>query len=68
MAYRCPCCFSLTLSDLPDERCPVCLWKDDDQTGPDDPRLIQARQNYLEFGASTREALPDVRPPEPDEI
>jgi len=44
------------------------LWKDDEQDDPDDVRLTQARMNYLEFGASSREALPHVRPPEPDEL
>jgi len=75
--YPCPCCGYATL----DERgaydiCLVCFWEDDGQDnadahlvkgGPNDVSLSQARRNYIEFGASEKHLVPDVRPPRPDE-
>jgi Cysteine-rich CPCC len=67
MAYRCPCCYPRTLKGEPFEICPVCFWKDGTME-PDSESMIQARQNYLEFGASSREVLAYVRPPLPEEL
>ena len=76
--HPCPCCGYLTLSD-PDpnsyEICPVCLWENDG-TQRDDPTfaggansvsLEEAQRNFKAFGAVTRAAVANVRPPRPEE-
>ena len=79
LTYRCPCCSFLTLPyEASFEICPVCFWQDDGQDdssaaevwgGPNhDLSLAQARKNFEEFGASSRERLPHVRPPQPEEL
>ena len=77
--YPCPCCGYLTLSAKPPgtfEICPVCHWEDDNAQH-DDPDLTgganreslnQARANFVEFGAISREALSYVRRPLKQEI
>ncbi len=77
----CPCCGHLTLDGAEDAEgdydiCLVCFWEDDpDQranphlaNAANEPSLVAARANYLEFGACERRSLPHVRPPRPDEI
>jgi hypothetical protein len=76
---RCPCCGYRTLEAGADyEICPVCFWEDDGQgdEDADDVRggpnyevsLTQARQNFREFGASSRRVLQHIRKPKPEEI
>jgi hypothetical protein len=77
--YCCPCCGFRTLSRKPPGSygiCPVCYWEDDaaqfddptaDGDGANGVSLDQARKNFKEFGASEREALEYVRPPNPEE-
>jgi Cysteine-rich CPCC len=61
--YRCPCCGARTLcSPATMELCPVCWWEDDGQEDSDasevrltvngDLSLSEAREHYLECGAS----------------
>jgi hypothetical protein len=55
--------------------CPVCYWEDDpvqfaDPTyagGANQVSLLEARKNYVEFGACEKEFLPYVRQPTADE-
>src|ERR1044071_1549393 len=77
--YTCPCCGYPTLTERNRwDICPNCWWEDD---GQDDPHadevwggpnsnlsLTQARQNYVAFGASSRERLVYVRPLRPEEL
>ncbi|MGA2597107.1 MAG: CPCC family cysteine-rich protein [Bryobacteraceae bacterium] len=78
-AYACPCCGFLTLGEKPPgtfEICPVCYWEDDNvqaadptfEGGANSMSLEQARRNFAEYGAVSREALGRVRNPRPDEI
>ena len=56
----------------------MCFWEDDGQGDEDadevrggpnyEVSLTQARQNFLEFGASNRRVLQHVRKPKPEEI
>lgn len=77
--YRCPCCHHKTLTERGSyEICPVCFWEDDGQDdldaaavkgGPNEKlSLIQARENYLRFGACDLTKKQFVRPPKPEEI
>jgi hypothetical protein len=79
ITYRCPCCGYLTLPyEASFEICHVCFWQDDGQGdtsatevwgGPNhDLSLAQARRNYQEFGACSRDFLASVRPPRPEEL
>ncbi len=79
--YRraCPCCECRTLSDLCPgswEVCPVCFWEDDPVQwehpaelvgGANRVSLVEARTNYLTFGACEKSALAHVRRPLPAE-
>ncbi len=78
MKYKCPCCGNYTFKNEPDgsyDICPVCFWEDDivqleDQNyegGANRVSLLQARNNYLEFGACELEMIKDVRLPLEDE-
>lgn len=75
--YKCPCCGYYTLEDEPGhfDICPVCYWEDDNIQA-DDPdywgganymSLNDARKNYKEFGAISKEFLDLVRPPTEEE-
>jgi hypothetical protein len=76
--FPCPCCGFLTLSSAPPGTyalCPVCDWEDDGVQfeDPDYPGgankecLNAARANFRAFRASSREAVPFVRTPLPEE-
>ncbi|MGL6211723.1 MAG: CPCC family cysteine-rich protein [Paracoccaceae bacterium] len=78
MAYPCYCCGHLTREEADPgshDICPVCFWEDDlvqvaDPAcpgGANNTSLLQARENYREFGASEREMLQHVRLPKDDE-
>ena len=77
--YRCPCCGFYTLSEQPPGTyavCPVCFWEDDlvqfhDPTydgGANPVSLVEARKNFLMFGAIMKEHKEHVRTPREDEI
>lgn len=77
--YPCPCCGFLTRSESDYgtyEICPVCSWEDDDvqfndpsyKGGANKESLIEARENYKKFGASSKKNINEVRAPLPDEI
>ncbi len=77
--FPCACCGFLTLSENTHdtfEICPVCNWEDDDvqyehpnfRGGANIESLNEARENYKQFGASSRERIKNVRGPLPDEI
>jgi hypothetical protein len=79
LPLRCPCCGHSTLGERGAfEICAVCFWEDDGQDdhnaeavlgGPNgDLSLIQARANYMKFGACRQQDLPHVRPPRPEEM
>ncbi len=79
MKYKCPCCGYYTLVKKPPGTyaiCPVCYWEDDrvqylnpEYTGGANTiSLIQARENYLEIGACSKELLDFVRKPVEDEL
>jgi hypothetical protein len=78
---RCPCCGYYTLSQRGKwEICDVCFWEDDSENdeydspasdkvyGANGVSLREARENFLEFGASKLSMKPHVRPPRPDEL
>ena len=72
MKYKCPCCGYYTFDKKVEgnyEICPVCFWEDDPtqmadplcEGGANKNNLMQARRNYLEFGACEKEVIPYVR-------
>lgn len=75
--FKCPCCGFLTLDEGPHEFdiCPVCYWEDDPvqfkdefiQGGANAISLHEARENYLNIGASEERFIKMVRKPEPEE-
>lgn len=76
--YACPCCDCFTLDEPPPGTfaiCPVCGWEDDsvqfadlDYTGgANKPSLSQARETFLNIGASEARRLERVRPPVQEE-
>ncbi len=76
--YACPCCRYTTLSERGGyDICQICFWEDDGQDdhdatevrgGPNSSlSLVEARQNYREFGASQARLLAFVRPPTDEE-
>lgn len=77
--YPCPCCGYLTLPQEAGgtyELCPICFWEDDG-VQLDDPNyeggsnvvsLRQAQTNFLEFGASERRFVHNVRQPTGDDL
>jgi hypothetical protein len=78
VGIACPCCGYLTLDERAGfEICPICYWEDDGQTdidadqvrgGPNrELSLTQARANYQEYGAVSREFVKHVRKPTPEE-
>lgn len=77
--FKCFCCGYLTLTEEPPgtfEICPVCFWEDDNiqaehptlAGGANKVSLEEARRNFEKFGAATKDAVPHVRRPRPDEI
>lgn len=77
--YPCVCCGFLTLGEQPPGTfliCPVCDWEDDDvqagnptlHRGANTVSLEEARRNFAEFGAISKDALGRVRPPRPAEV
>ena len=78
MKYRCPCCGFYTFIERPNgnyDICPVCFWEDDpiqmeDETfegGANTVSLLQARSNFIEFGACEKNMRKYVREPFEDE-
>lgn len=79
MKYKCPCCGYYTFDKKPNgnyDICEVCFWEDD-PIQLDDPvyegganyvSLLQAKHNFIEFGACEREMIPHTRKPKPDEF
>jgi hypothetical protein len=79
MAFPCPCCGHFTLPDPPPgtfDICPVCTWEDDHiqfnipslADGANAVSLSDARRNFKEFGAKSREFIDRARIPKPEEI
>jgi hypothetical protein len=77
--FACPCCGCFTLPEEPPGTfyiCPVCYWEDDSlqfdnprmEGGANRMSLIEARQNYREFGAKSADRIHLVRPPQPEEV
>ncbi|RYZ91176.1 MAG: hypothetical protein EOP04_01435 [Proteobacteria bacterium] len=76
--YHCPCCGYLTLEEPVRhfDICDVCSWEDDNiqydspdyRGGANKVSLNEARRNFLEFGASDKNFLPNVRAPTDEEI
>ncbi len=73
----CPCCGYRVFSSIGDyEICPICFWEDDIVQlrfpslagGANEPSLIQAQQNFIEYGAMEKRFIDKVRKPEKDEI
>ena len=78
MKYKCPCCGFYTFDSKPDgtyDICEVCFWEDDPiqlddpdfEGGANNVSLLQARKNFLRFGACEERCLPYVRKPTADE-
>ncbi len=73
--YECKCCGCLTIEDEYDI-CPVCFWEADPyqekypdyEGGANKVSLIQAKENYLSFGAAKEWDVEYVRDPFPEEI
>lgn len=69
--YACPCCGYATISEPAGyEICPICFWEDDGQDdpqaekcfgGPNHVSLLEARRNFLVFGAAELKDLKHVR-------
>ena len=77
--YPCPCCGFYTLDLEPPgtfDICPVCFWEDDpiqydDPTykgGANDISLLEARQNFKQFGAMDLLYVKRVRQTHQDEL
>ena len=77
--YPCPCCGCITIPNDGDALayiCPVCLWEIDlffaDENEPSDQNhgltLLQARQNYAQYGAVLPRLTQYCRPPLPEEL
>lgn len=72
--YPCPCCSFLTLTSPETgsyEICPVCFWEDDPvqnediqyQGGANQVSLSAAQNSFIDFGASERRFVQNVRTP-----
>ena len=79
MSFPCPCCGYLTFDEEPlgtFEICPVCFWEDDNvqnndpsyDDGANRISLIQAKKNFLQFGAIQEKFISSVRNPLPSEL
>lgn len=78
--YKCPCCGYFTFENKPNSTydiCPVCFWEDDpvayqepnkDVGGANGVSLEQAKINYKEFGACSKDMIIYVRKPEKNEL
>ncbi len=77
--YQCPCCGYYTFEEKTGGNyhiCPVCYWEDDPiqyadieyAGGANKVSLVQARQNFLKFGACEENLIDLVRKPEEDEL
>jgi hypothetical protein len=77
--YQCPCCAYLTLTEKSPgtfQICPVRSWEDDNIQAADPRReggansvsLEEARRNFTQFGAASKDALLWVRKPIPREV
>ena len=76
---KCPCCGNYSIEDRGEEVvvdiCPICFWqfdivgheKETISIGPNKVSLIEARENYKDFGASEARFIEYVRKPESDE-
>jgi len=79
MKYKCPCCGYKTLEENPDdptfEICDICFWENDPlqsekpeySGGPNRISLIEARNNFLKFGAKAESSIQYVRKPTEEE-
>lgn len=76
--FQCLCCGYATLGERPPgtfEICPVCYWEDDNLQaanpslagGANKICLEDARRNFLDFAAASREFVGRVRKPLPEE-
>ncbi len=69
--YLCPVCFCRTLNGRGDlDVCPVCYWEDDgeyDESVVNDWNsgltIVQARRNYVKYGAYDKQYVKKVRKP-----
>ena len=79
MKYKCPCCGFYTFEHRPNgtyDICKVCFWEDDPiqlddpnyEGGANKVSLLQARENFLRFGACEEAMIPYVRNPKQDEL
>ncbi len=79
MKYECPCCGFYTFEHRPDgtyDICKVCFWEDDPtqlgdcnyKEGANGVSLLQAKANFLRFGACEERMIPYVREPKEDEM
>lgn len=76
--FRCPCCGCYSLEEPLGnyDFCDVCGWQNDimdflypdEQSACNGVSLNEARQNYIEFGASEEDRLDDVRKPSFEEL
>ncbi len=75
---RCPCCGYYTFLEVDRGMfaiCPVCFWEDDPEQekdpnyagGANRVSLIEARKNFLKYGACTKESVIHCRPPKKEE-
>lgn len=79
MKYKCPCCGFYTFEHRPNgtyDICKVCFWEDDPtqlgdcnyKGGANGVSLLQAKANFLRFGACEERMIPYVREPKEDEM
>ena len=80
MKYKCPCCGYYTLSEPLEDAlafiCPVCFWEIDtfieNENEPSDQNrhltLLEARENFIRFGACCEDVIKYVRKPTVDEL
>lgn len=76
--FACPCCGFATLREAGCyEICPLCFWEDDGQDDPDAAEnhggpnyvsLVEARINFIKFGASDIKNKEHVRRPSAEDI
>lgn len=74
--YPCPCCGYIVFRHKPGnhETCPICCWEDDLSQlrfvemvgGVNDVSLVQAQQNYQQYGSCSRRKAAIAQEPLPD--